>query len=46
VQQAVDNLIARGLMLQEDRASNLKRLQQAGMATGAFKTESASTGSH
>jgi hypothetical protein len=42
-QKAVDDLIARRLMLQEDRASNLKRLQQAGTATGAFKTESAST---
>jgi hypothetical protein len=45
VQKAVDDLIARGLMLQEDRAPNLKRLQQAGVATGAFKTESASTDS-
>ncbi len=42
VQKAVDRLIARGLMIQEDRASNLKRLEQAGMATGAFKAESAS----
>jgi len=45
VQKAVDDLIARGLMLQEDRAFNLKRLQQAGVATGAFKTESASSDS-
>jgi len=44
VQKAVDDLIARGLMLQEDRSSNVTRLQQAGMATGAFKPESASTG--
>jgi hypothetical protein len=42
VQKAIDDLIARGLMLQEDRMSNVKRLQQAGMATGAFKAESAS----
>jgi hypothetical protein len=40
-QKAVDDLISRGLMLQEDRAANLKRLQEAGVATGAFKTESA-----
>jgi hypothetical protein len=46
VQKAVDDLIAQGLMLPEDRASNLKRLQQAGMATGAFKTESALADSH
>ena len=39
VQKAVDDLIARGLMLQEDRSSNVKRLQQAGMATGAFKPD-------
>ena len=44
VQKAVDDLIARGLMLQEDRASNVKRLQQAGLATGAFSPESAATG--
>jgi hypothetical protein len=45
VQKAVDDLITRGLMLQEDRASNLKRLQQAGVATGAFKSEPASVDS-
>jgi hypothetical protein len=44
VQKAVDDLIARGLMLQEDRESNVTRLQQAGLATGAFQSESASTG--
>jgi len=43
VQKAIDDLIARRLMLEEDKASNVKRLEQAGMATGAFKTESAST---
>ena len=45
VQKAVDDLIARGLMLQEDRESNVTRLQQAGFATAAaFQSESASTG--
>lgn len=34
VQKAIDALIARGLMLEEDKASNVKRLEQAGMATG------------
>jgi hypothetical protein len=42
VQKAVDDLIARRLMLPEDKASNVKRLEQAGMATGAFKGQSAS----
>jgi len=43
VQKAVDVLIARGLMLQEDRESNVTRLRQAGLLTGAFKPESTST---
>ncbi len=34
VQKAVDALIARGLMLEEDEASNVKRLEQAGMDAG------------
>jgi hypothetical protein len=34
VQKAVDALIARGLMLEEDKASNVKRLEQAGMDAG------------
>jgi len=45
VQKVVDDLIAERLILSEDRASNVERLQQAGMATGAFKAESASTDS-
>lgn len=39
VQKAVDALIARRLMLQEDREFELKRLQQAGIATGALKAQ-------
>ena len=42
IQKAVDALIARGLMLEEDKASNIQRLEQAATATGAFKTDSAS----
>jgi len=41
VQKAVDALIARGMMLKEDRESELKRLQQAGIAIKAFQPESA-----
>jgi hypothetical protein len=44
VQKAVDALITRGLMLKEDREFELKRLQQAAIATGAFAAQSASTG--
>jgi hypothetical protein len=39
VARAIDGLIAKRLMLQEDRASNLNRLLQAGMATGAIKAD-------
>ena len=42
VQKAVDDLIARRLMLPEDKASNVKRLERAGMATSAFQGQSAS----
>jgi hypothetical protein len=44
VQRVVDALIARGLMLEEDRASELRRLRQAGLATGAFNAQSARAG--
>jgi hypothetical protein len=36
IEKALDNMIARRLMLPEDRAANLDRLLRAGMATGAF----------
>ena len=42
VEKAVDEMIAKRLMLPEDKAANVNRLRRAAMATGAFKTEAAS----
>ena len=42
VKKAVDDLIARRLMLEEDRTSNLNRLLKAATATGAIKTDASS----
>ena len=42
VEKAVDEMIAKRLMLPEDKAANVNRLTRAAMATGAFKTEAAS----
>ena len=42
VEKAVDEMIAKRLMLPEDRPANLNRLTRAATATGAFKTEAAS----
>jgi hypothetical protein len=42
VQKAIDEMIAKRLMLPEDRASKLNRLVQAGIATGAIKSDAAS----
>jgi Alpha/beta hydrolase domain len=39
LKNAIDGLIARRLMLQEESASNLNRLLQAGRATGAIRME-------
>jgi hypothetical protein len=39
VTKAIDNLIARRLMLAEDREANVNRLMKAGLATGAIKTQ-------
>jgi Alpha/beta hydrolase domain len=36
VERAIDEMIAKRLMLREDKASNLNRLVRAGMATGAI----------
>ena len=36
VERAIDEMIAKRLMLQEDKAPNLNRLVRAGVATGAF----------
>lgn len=41
-EKAIDEMIAKRLMLPEDKAANLNRLSRAAMATGAFKTEAAS----
>ena len=41
-EKAVDKMIAKRLMLPEDKAANVNRLRRAAMATGAFKTEAAS----
>lgn len=41
VEKAIDEMIAKRLMLQEDKASNLNRLLRAGMATGAIRESSA-----
>ena len=36
VEKALDNMIAKRLLLPEDRAANLNRLLRMGTATGAF----------
>jgi Alpha/beta hydrolase domain len=41
-EKAIDDMIAKRLTLQEDRAANVNRLTRAAMATGAFKNEAAS----
>lgn len=41
-EKAVDEMIAKRLMLLEDKAANVNRLTRAAMATGAFKSEAAS----
>jgi hypothetical protein len=45
VRKAVDDLVARRLMLREDVESNVARLLQAGRATGAIKDGPTATGS-
>jgi alpha/beta hydrolase family protein len=42
VEKAIDDMIAKRLMLQEDRAANVNRLMRAAMATGAMKVDTAS----
>ena len=42
VEKAIDDMIAKRLMLAEDRAPNLNRLVRAGVATGAMKSDAAS----
>lgn len=42
VEKAIDEMIAKRLMLPEDKAANVNRLSRTAMATGAFKTETAS----
>jgi Alpha/beta hydrolase domain len=42
VEKAIDEMIAKRLMLPEDKAANVNRLRRAATATGAFKTEAAS----
>ena len=39
VNKAIEDLVARRLMLREDARSNLNRLMQVGLATGALKTD-------
>ena len=41
VKSAIDDMIAKRLMLQEDKAANLARLLKAGTATGAIPMETA-----
>jgi hypothetical protein len=41
VEKALDDMIAKRLMLREDRAANLERLLRAGRATGALPASSA-----
>lgn len=41
IEKALDDMIARRLMLPQDRAANLSRLLRAGMATGAFQSTAA-----
>jgi len=43
VKNAVDDMIAKRLMLQEDKAANLNRLLKAGMSTGAIPVDPATT---
>ena len=45
VRKAIDDLVARRLMLREDAQSNLLRLSQAGRATGAIKMDVSTTAS-
>ena len=42
VKSAVDAMVGKRLMLQQDRDPNLHRLVQAGMATGAIRSDAAS----
>ena len=42
VEKAIDEMIAKRLMLPEDKAANVNRLTRRAMATGAFKSEAAS----
>ena len=42
MEKAIDDMIARRLMLPEDRAANVNRLMRAAMATGAMKVDAAS----
>ncbi len=42
VNNAIEDMITRRLMLREDARSNLNRLIQVGLATGAIKTDPAS----
>lgn len=43
VKKAIDDLVARRLMLREDAQSNLLRLSQAGRATGAIRMDISTT---
>jgi len=46
VEKAIDEMIAKRLMLPEDRASNVNRLLRAGTATGALKADASSADIH
>jgi hypothetical protein len=43
VEKAINDLVARRLMLREDAMQNLQRLLQAGKATGAIKADASQT---
>lgn len=45
VKKAIDDLVARRLMLREDAQSNLLRLSQAGRATSAIRMDVSTTAS-
>jgi hypothetical protein len=42
IEKAIDDMVAKRLMLPGDKAANLNRLVRAGMATGAMKLDAAS----
>jgi len=46
VEKAIDEMIAKRVMLPEDRASNVNRLLRAGTATGALKADASSADIH